>query len=313
MHAHTILPPNASALMRAVDRAVPDWETLPAALRGTRYGHPRGLDPWLAAEWALSPFARYFPDTDALFAAGLPWLIERGTAAAVKRALGWVGFGNARLDEDGPWLHIDLGRAATNQELARIAHVVRASVPAHVLFYRVYWAWDLRPVWLDARPMLDAGVLDNESGVNIPLPGQDPIKASFGRLHASITRRPYTAPVRTRLQACVRQRALRLDVPRLDTWRLDSAIVTDAIQAAVTHHPSMAPAHPRRSPPGRVVPTLRHLAPPRAAPAPASLLHAEILSTVPRAIPLPRGWAGTWDSGTWAATPFPTRVTTETV
>ena len=105
----TILPPNASGLMRAVDRAVPQWDTL-APLRGQRYGHPTALDNHLAAEWALAEFARYFATTDALIAAALPWLMQRGTAAAVQCALGWLGYTNATVDQDGTWLHIDPGR-----------------------------------------------------------------------------------------------------------------------------------------------------------------------------------------------------------
>ena len=39
-----ILPPNASALMRAIDQAAPAWDALPA-LRGPIWGHPLALAP----------------------------------------------------------------------------------------------------------------------------------------------------------------------------------------------------------------------------------------------------------------------------
>ena len=97
----------------------------------------------------------------------------------------------------------------------------------------MYWAWDLRPIWLDARPVLDAGILDNESGTNIELEGQDPIKASFGQRHASSASRPSLQPLHLRIRACLRQTNMRLDVPRLDAWRLDSDITPDAITAAI--------------------------------------------------------------------------------
>ena len=308
----TILPTGSTALERAVDQSAPRWDTLAAAAHPLDGRHPEPFKPWLAAEWALAEFARYFDSTDELIAAGLPWLMERGTAAAVQRALGWVGFGGARPDEDGPWLHIDLGRAATNADLARIAHVVRASVPAHVLFYRVYWAWDLRPIWLDARPVLDAGILDNESGTNIELEGQDPIKASFGQRHASSASRPSLQPLHLRIRACLRQTNMRLDVPRLDAWRLDSDITPDAITAAITHRPIVVPALPRRTPQARRVPTWRTLAPDRAAAPATALLHSTLRNSVPPPIQPPRGWQGRWDHGRWAATNFLTRVTTET-
>ena len=190
--------------------------------------------------------------------------------------------------------------------------MVRASVPAHVLFYRVYWAWDLRPIWLDARPVLDAGILDNESGTNIELEGQDPIKASFGQRHASSASRPSLQPLHLRIRACLRQTNMRLDVPRLDAWRLDSDITPDAITAAITHRPIVVPALPRRTPQARRVPTWRTLAPDRAAAPATALLHSTLRNSVPPPIQPPRGWQGRWDHGRWAATNFLTRVTTET-
>src|SRR2546427_10999513 len=73
-------------------------------------------------------------------------------------------YDGAQLDEDGAWLHLDLGRIIGDAELASVAHVVRASLPAHVRFYRVFHGHDLRPLRLDHGPGLDAGMLDNDSG-----------------------------------------------------------------------------------------------------------------------------------------------------
>src|SRR5256885_368192 len=101
-------------------------------------GEPAAFLPWLAAEWGIAQFDRYFDDVPALIANGLPWLRERGTAASMQRALGWLGYDGAQLDEDGAWLHLDLGRIIGDAELASVAHVVRASLPAHVRFYRVF-------------------------------------------------------------------------------------------------------------------------------------------------------------------------------
>lgn len=308
----TLLPTGSTALERAVDLAAPRWQGLVAAVRPLAGGHPEPFKPWLAAEWALADFARYFADIDQLLAAGLPWLFERGTAAGVKRALAWIGFAQARIDEDGPWLHIDLGRAATDAELARIVHLVRATVPAHVHFYRVYWAWDLRPIWLDARPPLDAGILDNESGIIVELDGQDPIKASFGERHAEIVPRPATAGIQLHIVARLGQRAQRIDTGLLDAWSLDSVLSLVAIEATTTHHPAMVPAHGLGAGQLSSMPAVYMQLP---APPPRAHLSAGtgvLSSAAERPLPYPRSWTGGWDADPWAASPILTQVTTET-
>ncbi len=62
------------------------------------------------------------------------------------------------MDEDGAYLHINLGRPATAPEMARVAHVVRASLPAHVHFYRVFNPLnDVRRIVLDRAPAWTPG------------------------------------------------------------------------------------------------------------------------------------------------------------
>src|SRR5256885_9108417 len=74
---------------------------------------------------------------------------------------------------------LDLGRIIGDAELASVAHVVRASLPAHVRFYRVFHGHDLRPLRLDHGPGLDAGMLDNDSGTWIDVsPYGEPVKRS---------------------------------------------------------------------------------------------------------------------------------------
>ena len=125
----TILPTGSTALERAVDQSAPRWDTLAAAAHPLDGRHPEPFKPWLAAEWALAEFARYFDSTDELIAAALPWLMQRGTAAAVQCALGWLGYTNATVDQDGAWLHIDPGRLVTPALSGSILEgVTRASI-----------------------------------------------------------------------------------------------------------------------------------------------------------------------------------------
>ena len=308
----TLLPTGASALERAVDRAAPQWDQLAATLRAAGAQHPDQFLPWLAAEWGLADLARHFPSTQALIDAALPWLFERGTPAAVLRALGWIGFPLARIDADGPWLHIDLGRTASTEEIARIAHVVRASIPAHVNFYRVYFAWDLRAITLDAAPALDNGVLDNESGAWVDIDGDAPLKVSFGRRRAGLLQRPASGRVRVRVTSTGREAVRRLGLGALDAHALDAPVLPTAIGGGTTRRPRLAPAAPAPGAPlGRRVPTVLGVCP-HTPPAPLRARTHTHAAIAPRPQPLARGWQGAWDATRWAASPILARLTTET-
>ena len=305
----TLLPTGSTALERAVDQCAPRWDALARATHPGDDAHP--FKPWLAAEWALAEFAPYFASTDDLLIAGLPWLRQRGSVAAVRRALGWVGFAGAWLDQDGPWLHIDLGRTATTEELARIAHVVRASIPAHVNLYRVYYAWDLRAVTLDAAPRLDAGVLDNESGAWIELPGQAPIKASFGKRRAAVLRRPPTRQPLARAITAVRGAVWRGDLGQLDAIVLDRPLRTDAIGGGTTCRRILLPARVPPAPPlRRRVPTARGASTPSRSRAVHQRATAHHAAQLPTALPRPRGWLGPWDADPWGPSPILARSIT---
>lgn len=299
-----ILPPNASALMRAVDQATPEWDTLPAALRGTLYGHPQTLGPWLADEWALGQFARYFDNTGQLLAAGLPWLMQRGTPASVLTAMAWLGFSGASLEEDGARLHIDPGRQITPEEAAQIAHVVRASIPAHVHFYRLHHGLDIRPLVWDATRW-NAAVWENESGVPVPVqPWGDPVIVS----QQTVNRRPAQQPLHT-MQTARTAWAVRHLVAwpraRWDAWQWDAPVAADMPQApsAVRHATRSATTAARQSlhtwPRTASHSITRHTPHTRA----AHIASARTTARATQAAPWRKSttWQGKWDARAWRA------------
>ena len=252
------------------------------------------FQPWLAMQWQVAKFAPYFPSVDALLTASLPWLLERGTAASVVRALGWVGFAGSKVDEDGAYLHINLGRPATAEEMARVAHVVRASLPAHVHFYRVFNPInDVRRIVLDRAPPLDTGMLDGDSGVM----GPDGVKLSFGeRSGATLPAAPADA-----LPAISTHQRVGLirydDMPVLDAWRLDSHVLMGVSGGVMELFRSTTTAH---TPGGGALATAEaraSVAPWVAAESVAAGAAAH-LSTAPEPISPPRRWGGPW-GGPW--------------
>ena len=221
MAGRHILPPQSTALERAVDEAMPLWGHLADAIEPASIRADGQFQPWLAVQWQVAQFAPYFASMSELLAEAVPWLMERGNAASLRRALGWLGYHSVVIDEDGSWLHIDVGQPLQAGELARVAHVVRASLPAHVRFYRVFHGYDLRPIVLDRGPALDAGMLDGYSGV----PGGSDLVVSFGEYAGETLP---AAPVQDGRGASthVRVSVSRYDdMPVLDAWRLDSHIL----------------------------------------------------------------------------------------
>lgn len=290
----TLLPPQSTPLERALDQTFPQWDALADAFTVPSVGEPEQFAPWLAAEYELAQFAPYFPTTAELIEQGLQWLFTRGTAASVVRALGWVGFAGSKVDEDGAYLHINLGRPATAEEMARVAHVVRASLPAHVHFYRVFNPLnDVRRVVLDRAPAMDTGMLDGDSGVM----GPDGVKLSFGeRSGATLPAAPADA-----LPAISTHQRVGLirydDMPVLDAWRLDSHVLMGVSGGVMELFRSTTTAH---TPGGGALATAeaRASAAPWVATKPVAAGGAAHVSTAPEPISPPRRWGGPW-GGPW--------------
>ena len=290
----TLLPPQSTELERAIDQTFPQWDALAAAFTVPSVGEPEQFAPWLAAEYELAQFAPYFPTTAELIEQGLQWLFTRGTAASVVRALGWVGFAGSTVDEDGAYLHINLGRPATAEEMARVAHVVRASLPAHVHFYRVFNPInDVRRIVLDRTPRLDTAMLDGDSGVM----GPDGVKLSFGE-HSGATLPAAPADALPAISTQQRVGLIRYDdMPVLDAWRLDSHVLMGVSGGVMELFRSTTMAH---TPGGGALATAEaraSVAPWVAAESVAAGAAAHV-STAPEPISPPRRWGGPW-GGPW--------------
>ena len=293
-----ILPPATTPLERAWDETLPAWGELADAFKTPSEGEPAAFVPWYAAEYGLAEFAPYFDTVPELLAEGLPWLFVRGTAAGVALALRWVGFAGAVAEESGARLHINLGRPATAAEISRIAHVVRATVPAHVQFWRVFHGHDRRTLRLDRGQPLDTGMLDDDSGVWISVETGDPVKASFGIRHTGTTTSTAGQPQAGALAAYV-AKLTRNDKAVLDCWRLDSRLLANEFGGLGELMRGEAPAYVRVQGEGGVPGIATQDETPWSAP-PAELAGtAGAMDELPPALPQPQGWNGTWGAMRW--------------
>lgn len=300
MAHRSILPPQRTALERAIDETVPQWDALVARLEPASVRENSSFQPWLAMQWQVAQFASYFASTDALLTAALPWLFERGSAASVRRALGWLGYVQAVvIEEDGALLHIDPGRLTQPWELAAIAHVVRASLPLHVAFWRVYHGHDLRPLRLDGHS-LDGALLDNDSGVPIDVsPYGSPVKLSQGATRIQSTGAPQLQAVQAMQRLHITTVVTYDDRMVLDAWRLDSELLVDASLGATLLVSSQSNAPVRGLP--QVVPLAQAFISECAwlAPPPVTARTHHTAGQAPRHNDDSRSWTGLWDGTPW--------------
>lgn len=295
-----ILPPQVTPLERAVDQATPQWGDLadavePASVRGNA-----AFQPWIAMQWQVARFAPYFPDLGALLTQALPWLRERGNGAGVRRALGWLGYDTLalRIEEDGYLLHLDPGRLVSDADLLHIARVVRASIPLHVNFYRVYHGDDVRALRYDGS-RYDGALWDNDSGGWVELDGEDPVKVSQAERHTTVSPAPLLSDVLLMALGLRHTAVTSADALTYDAWAYDSEVMRDVSMGSAGITTTEVPQYQRFVP--TVMAADGHLSV-SAWPAPEPIAFGGGRAFAQAPIPLDntRTWRGAWDSSTWA-------------
>ena len=296
----SILPPASTSLERVIDTTLPrDWGAMADAAEPASTAQHPALLPWLAQQWQLGQFERYFSDPRELLAKGLPWLRERGSAAAVRRALAWQGYLSVTLEEDGARLHINPGREVSNADIARMAHVVRASIPLHVHFYRVFYRFDLRALRWDRAPKLDGALWENDSGTPVDVgEGEPPVIGSQGRINQSQAQRPNLTPLRSADHQHTSGRMRRADQLRLDVWRWDGRMQRLPAGGQLQHTPGQTAPHVPHQPLSAYGEAWASSADARPSQSPGATSHWTAGAARPRVAPA-RGWTGRWDGDRW--------------
>lgn len=309
----TVLPPASTALETTLDTTFPRaWGVLADQAEPAHTAGHAALLPWVAQQWQLGQFGRYFTDTTVLLAEGLPWLRERGSATAVRRALRWIGYSSVDIEEDGARLHLNPGREVSDADIARMAHVVRASIPLHVSFYRVFYRLDMRMVRWDRGPALDAAMWDNDSGAPVGVgEAGPPVIGSQARftLRQVTPRNPQ--PVRAAGLHCNASRARRADAMRLDVWRWDGRLQRGPAAAQSMLSSSAAQLYQRLALLGGFAQVIARSTTPRPAAMPVRQIATLAGRASPRTPP-PRGWTGRWDARPWIDSPIRSNTTTLT-
>lgn len=294
-----ILPPNATALERGVDKSVPQWDALADAMEPTNIAQRPEWLAHTAAEWQLVQFAPYFDNLADLLAQGRIWRMRRGSPASVRQGLGWLGYDAITMEQDGFLLHIDPGRLVSADDLQHLVRVVRASLPLHARMYRVYHGEDGRALRYDGAARLDDAIWDNDSGGWIELEGQDPVKLAQYQRRTTISQQPPTSDFIV-MGLGVRHTAVTAaDAVSYDSWAYDSEILRDVAMGSTGITTTIAPQYRQLLP--FVLATEGHQT---ISDAPLGDPIAFGAGEVTGAAPLPldntRTWTGSWDSATWA-------------
>ena len=301
-YPRTILPPSSTTLERVIDTTFPrGWGAMADALEPAAMQANDTVLPWIAQQWQISRFDRYFDDTRELIAQGLPWLRERGTAAGVRRVLSWLGYTSVTLDEDGARLHINPGREVSNADIAQMAYAVRNTIPLHVSFYRVFYRYDLRMLRWDNRPVWDSAIWDNVSGTPVDVGDGGVVIGSQARFNMAICTPPKLEPLLCGGAVHHVSRMRRADVMRWDAWRWDAAVLRSVTGVQFWGIAAMAGQYQALQP---VSTKADGVASAGDSPRVQVQEAAEYVQTSNTCTPRtgqPRKWRGKWDSQPWRA------------
>lgn len=187
--------------------------------------------PYLAQHFGLTgPPWRYLK-TDAAkrkaIKEAINWHRLKGTPASVELALSWADVEAKVEDLDGllmHWAEYELYMDNPPKNLPEIKELANFAAPARAHFRRIHGEYDIRPIILDVGPVLDFGLLDDDSGA---WDSETGLKLSFAA-NLFVGAAPYAGAGPWCWIASQPQYGLPSryqDKVILDQWRLDSEIV----------------------------------------------------------------------------------------
>jgi len=193
MSGSDLLPSSSTQLERDLSLSADLLRRLeggpPKIRTGKRLDIQDDVIPWLILEYGLGELLPYIPDQRQAVREGVKWQRVRGTPAAVRTALGWIGF-DALIEESEAgsirWADFQLGLdQAPNglQFTENVVQVSRLSSPVRSRLFRIYGGWfDFRRFKLDDHGLSTGSWLCDHTGVyleqdrDVPWP-----QLSFGR------------------------------------------------------------------------------------------------------------------------------------
>ncbi len=153
-----LLPPNATDFEKAMSLSMDRFDQFDEAML-SMHGFklpglgriPRAFLPFMVYEFGLGEISSYFGDPETLIMNGLPWQRQRGTFAAVRRALTWINQAGdiehfpTRRKRWNLWMeHIANAIPIEEPTLDDIEYLCNVSAPARSFFWRGFRDYDVR-------------------------------------------------------------------------------------------------------------------------------------------------------------------------
>ena len=194
-------------------------------------GMPEPFLPWAVVEEGLEEIAPYLPHRDVL-RQGRPWKSERGSSAAIIRAMGWVGQTNIRVhyepDEDERFdlFQVELSSPVAPGKLPDIERLIELSKPTTDILARIFSGYDARPFRLDESLLDGPDMLDDWSGVRLEPGG--PVISFGGEISGFVELEPTVAVAMRHAHLMTRvetEEGFRLDMSRLDDEIMEPGVI----------------------------------------------------------------------------------------
>lgn len=235
MSAPDLLPGNSTALEEALAELLDTRGRLSGNLgrvrRITWDDIPDDWVPWVILDEGLEELVPFLPPRRVI-SEGRFWARERGSPAAITRALGWLGLSvTLHYEPDGDE-RFDLFQAEISepQGVGRLPDVIRLielSKPTTDILARIFSGYDARPFRLDYSRLDGPDLLDDWSGVRLDETGDVVLSFGISRIGEAALKPVITGAFA--VHALVGSTAIRegfvLDESRLDDETIEPVVL----------------------------------------------------------------------------------------
>ena len=200
----------------------------PAVIRGFKFSPNSTVLPWLIWEYGLSELLNWVPNPAQVIQDGVKFQRIKGTPAAVKMALSWLGAKDVVIEEGGignnfAEFQLGINGIPDDTTTENIIALTKLSAPVRAHLKRIYnEQYDIRSFTLDSSPWGD--ILSDYSGIRAK-----GILLSFGR--KSLTE--INAPLPTVDYTNFRRHYS--DSVSTDVYRLDFAVLGETEPHVINH------------------------------------------------------------------------------
>ena len=179
----SLLPFNATSFEKSLENAA-NFNINANLLKGFKFKKAPLIFKHLIWEYNLNDVIKYIKNNDNIISNGLIFSRTKGTKAAVKIALNWLGINDVEIYEEEPSVHfyefqIGVRNRQFDFDMETINNIIDLAKPVRSKLSRVYNAYyDVRSFRLNESHFGD--ILSDNSGIKVDIKSEN-LTLSFGR------------------------------------------------------------------------------------------------------------------------------------